>query len=691
MNGVLRVLLVPVLLSPVAARAQQFPSTPPAAGPIKPAAFPPFQEAVLANGMRLVLVENSRLPVLSVTLTLPAGATSEPAAKAGLSSMVASLLTKGAGSRTADQISAAIEGVGGRLAAFSDEDFLIVRADVLSPNAKLAFGLIGDVVGRPTFPEKEVELIRTQTLSALQLELSQPGALADRFLMKGLYGAHPYSYRPTTETVKGITRADLLSFQRSRLRPTGGLLVIAGKIGFTEAKQLANEAFQGWVGNPAPTAAAPTPPMRTSTEILLVHRPGSVQSNIVVGNLTWAPADPGYYAATIANKVLGGGADARLFLILREQKSWTYGAYSRVERLRGMGNFQANTEVRTEVTDSALREVMSQLHRIRTEPVPADELDAAKGALVGRFPLEIETVDAVAQRVARAKLLGLPTDYLATYRTKLAAVTPASLTEAAQRTIRPDAAYIVVVGDGARIYDGLKDIAPTRIVSPDGSPLTLADLSAKASPVDLDLGALVPRRDSLSILVQGNAFGWQRVTLETTDSGFKFTDETQLGPVGGQKTEAYFGPTAAMQHVVQSGTMQGQKMSIDVAFAGGRAKGSATTPGPQGMKTVNIDQVVEPATIDDNALQAIFPALKWAPGAKWTINVFSSGQGETHATILAVAGIESVTVPAGTFEAYKVDATGGPAPITFWVMKDKPHRVVKLAIVGQPVEFVLVK
>src|SRR5205814_7532711 len=183
------------------------------------------------------------------------------------------------------------------------------------------------------------------------------------------------------------------------------------------------KAFPGWHGAP-PAAPAPRPvPARTATDILLVHRPGSTQANIVLGNPTILPTDPLYYPARVATQVLGGGADSRLFLILREQKSWTYGAYASLHRYRGLGYWQATAEVRTEVADSALRELLHQIERIRTEVIPASEPAATKGFLVGTFPLTIETPSQIASQVANVKLLGLGDDYLRLYRDRLAAVT----------------------------------------------------------------------------------------------------------------------------------------------------------------------------------------------------------------------------------------------------------------------------
>lgn len=685
------VVLPNVIAARDAAAQGGYPTRPPAPGPVKPAPFPPFQERVLPNGVRMVLVESRKQPVLSLSLSFPAGDVHDPAGKEGVAGMTAALLTKGAGTRSAEEIAATIEGVGGSIAAGSGPDFLTLRADVLSANAPLAFELLADAAIRPTFPEKEVSLLQTQTLSGLQLELSQPASLAQRFFARELYGKNAYARRATPASVRSITRADLAQFHAARLRPGGALLVVAGDISLAAATRLATAAFTGWTGGvPAPLVAV-APPARTSREILLVHRPGSVQSNILVGNTTYGPADQRFYAATIANKVLGGGADARLFDILREKKGWTYGAYSSVNRLAGTGYFQANTEVRTEVTDSALVELMTQLNRLGSEPVPATELSAAKNSLVGAFPLTVETAEQVAAQVTRVKLLGLPANYLRTYRTRLAAVGAADLAAATRTTVRPSQALIVVVGDGTKIYDKLRAIAPVRLVTPEGAPLAASDLTARAAALDLDVAKLVARRDSFAVMVQGNPLGYQRTTLEKTAAGFRYTSNLQIATAVQQNSELTFSDKLDMQGLHVTGTVQGQAIKTDVAFAGGRATGSAMAPSAQGIKTTAVDVAVPAGAVSDLAIGALVPALRWTPAAKFGVNLFSSSKNSVVPGTLAVTGTEKVTVPAGTFDVYRAELTGGEQPITMYVTTAAPNRMVKMAIVGTPLEIVLVK
>ena len=682
------------LVASTAELTAQYPTKPPAAMPIQPAQFPPFAEATLPNGLRLLVVTNRKQPVLSLTLSIPAGGVYDPATRVGLSEMMAGLLTKGAGSRSADQIAAAIEGVGGSIGASAGSDYMTVNASVLAADKQLAFDLLADVVMRPTFPETEVELLRKQTLSSLALAKSQPASIASRFFAKGLYGEHPYGRSADEASVGAITRDELVAFHGQRVRPGQALLVIAGAIDAAEARQMTEAAFGAW-GGATVAAVAPRPaPQRMKSEILLLHRPGSVQANLVVGNTTWPPTDTRGYALTLANQVLGGAADARLFSILREEKGWTYGAYSNVSRRKQLGSFTATAEVRNAVADSALTELLAQMRKMGTTPVPTAEFEQQKQALVGQFPLTIETADAVASQVANARLLGLPTDYVQTYRQRLAAVTPAQAMAAAKAAIRADAAYIVVVGDAVVLGPKLTGIAPVAIVDVEGKPLTAVDLEVKTGKLAIDPARLVPAADSFAILVQGNEFGFQTTALARDGDGWVYRERAQIASFVQQQTEVRFGGDLSLRGIEQGGRIQGQEVKLAVTVAGGKASGEGVTPGAQGMTPVKYaDVALAAGVLDENLASVAMPLFAWGPKAKHTFAVFASSTGTVQSRTLEVTGEGTVTLRSGgnPIPAYQVQLSGGQAPSTFWIEQAAPHRLLKFGPAGQPLEFVRVK
>lgn len=675
------------------AAQDSFPSRPPAPGPLSPLTFPAFGDTTLANGVNLVVIENREQPTVSLSLTFRAGSRFDPAGKEGLAELVAELLTKGTPSRTAERIASTIEGAGGQLTATYDADFLTIASGVLTDKLDLAFGLLADVARRATFPAEELELARTRYLSNLQAQLSQPEVIAERAFAREIYGSHPYGRRPSEASYKAIAREDVRQFATTRIQPAGALLVIAGDVSLAEARALAAKHFAGWTGAPAVAAPFPPLPVKRTPDILLVHRPGSVQSNIIAGNTTITPRDTNYFAARVAAHVLGGGTDSRLFLILREQKGWTYGAYAGLRRLSGVGYWNATAEVRTEVTDSALNELLRQIHRIRTEVMPDTELVNAKGFLIGSFPLQIETPEQIAGQVANVKRLGLGQSYLETYRERLNAITPRRAQAAAANTFRRAGLTIVVVGDGLKIYEKLKAIAPVRIESAEGARLTPDDLAPKAAPVALDAAQLVSRTDSFRILVQGNPFGSQVNRLHVSGDSTVYIENTNIGGFVQQDTRVVFDPADwSVREVHQTGSMQGQKVETHLTYGGGRVKGSAMTPQQAGTpKTATIDTTVSPGTIDNNAFSTLVPALALEAGKTLNVTVFSSGEGIAHVLAIKVSAPESVTVPAGTFEAFRLDMTGGPAAFAMWVTVAAPRRIVKIAPTGAPFVVELVK
>jgi len=674
--------------------AQAFPTAPPRPTPLSPVRFPPFKEAALANGLQLVVIEHHEQPVVSVTLSFRAGGIYDPVGKEGLSGLVAELLSKGTDSRGAEQIAATIEGVGGSLSASAGDDFLTISADALSDQAGLVLDLLGDVTLHATFPESELELARTRALSALALQLSQPAAVAQRVFASEIYGRNPYGRSATRESYRAITRDDVTQFARQRLRPVGALLVVAGDVTDAQVRELAARAFAGWRGAPPPSPALPAPVTRVATDIVLVHRPGSAQANLVLGNTTILPTDPIYYPGRVATQVLGGGADSRLFLILREQKSWTYGAFASLHRYRGLGYWQATAEVRTDVADSALRELLHQIDRVRTEVIPDSELTATKGFLVGSFPLTIETPSQIATQVASVKLLGLGDEYLRLYRDRLAAVTALQARAAAARLYRRGALTIVVVGDGAKLAERLQSIASIRMVDIDGKPLTLADLTPPTGPVALDPAQFAAHTDSSRVVIQGSPMGFTVSEIRRSPDSLVYAERSSLanGAFQQQTTLVLEPATGVVRQVDQVTAQQGQKVETHLTYAAGRVKGTSAAQQADGsVKRFDIDTALPPGTVDENAVPFVVPALPLAPGKTFALTFFTPSENAVKVLTFKVGGPETVTVPAGTFQGFRIDVTGSRVPFTMYVGTDALRRVLKTEFVGQPFLVELVK
>jgi hypothetical protein len=484
-------------------------------------------------------------------------------------------------------------------------------------------------------------------------------------------------------------------FAREHLRPQDGWLVVAGAISLNDVRALVERHLGTWSGQPPARAYGRTPAPR-ATDILLVHRPGSEQSNILIGNLAMRPGDQQYYAATVANKILGGGTDARLFQILREERGWTYGSYSSFNRPFDVGRFQATAEVRTPVTDSALAEMLHQVRRIRTERVPDSTLESAKGFLTGVFPLTIETPQQVAGQVAVQERLGLGQDYLRRYRERIAAVTSPQLMAAARATVRPDSAVIVVVGDGAVIHAGLRAIAPVRIVDVEGNRLTPEDLMAAPEAPTLDPAMLAPHTDSLAVNVQGREVGHMVTEVTRSGDSIIIREAFILAAFGvNQSSRMVLAATdLALRGYTQDVNMAGQGGTTHLTYTGSRVQGRAfkapQSPGAAGT-TVDVDTTLAEGVVDVNYLSTVLGALPLAPGAEFTVTTFDPSDGATRVMTVSAAGPENLTVPAGTFSVYRVSLSGGPQPVTFYLTAAGPRRMVKFEIAGAPLSVELVR
>ena len=207
----------------------------------------------------------------------------------------------------------------------------------------------------------------------------------------------------------------------------------------------------------------------------------------------------------------------------------------------------------------------------------------------------------------------------------------------------------------------------------------------------INFGMLTARSDSFAVVVQGSVLGFHRMVIERTEAGFRIVDDVEITPVMTQRTEIELAGDGALRSTRQTGQIRGRDTRIDIAYADGRAKGSATIPTVAGAHTITIDTTVAAGTIDDNLITALLPAFPWTPTAQFAIPVFLSGKGETQMVALAVKATESITVPAGTFDVYRVELAGASTPVAMYITTTPPHRLVKVAPQGTPLEFVLAK
>jgi zinc protease len=385
--------------------------------------------------------------------------------------LVAEMLKEGTRTRSSARLAEDVEYLGASLDVSSDDEAITISARCLKEHLGALLEIVADVAMNPAFSEVELRKLKRRELDRLQMQLSDPGFLAAREFYAALYGDHPYARIDTTpEVVQRVRRQDLAAWHARHFVPNNAFLVVVGDVTADGVKQTAEAVFARWRRGEVPAKAYGTTPTRTERRIIVVDRPESVQSVISVGNLAIARRDPAYVPLMVANQVLGGSPASRLFMDLRERRSLTYGAGSRIAETAEVGPFRAYASVRNAVTAEAMSAFMEHLERITREAPPEAELRDAQRYLSDSFPLKIETPANIAALVAQLRLFGLPDDYWDTFRTQIRQVDAAQALAAARAHIQPDTAVIVVVGKAADVAEPLRAYGDVAIVDIQGRP-----------------------------------------------------------------------------------------------------------------------------------------------------------------------------------------------------------------------------
>ncbi|MEZ5319451.1 MAG: pitrilysin family protein [Vicinamibacterales bacterium] len=413
--------------------------------------LPKPRRATLPNGLDLMVLEDHRLPQVSFQIVIPgAGGYYDPPDRVGLSSIVAALMREGTTSRSSAEISEALETMAAsvNVGAGASSGEATVSGSSLVESFGETFALAADVLLHPTFPDEEIARYRQRTQAQLVQLRTNPNFLASERFDHVIYGDHPGGRTFTTpETLAAVTRDLLVQTHKARFVPDHAIVAVAGDTTLEQVRALVEKALAGWTSAGTPEPATTDPAPMGPAHVHFVARPNSVQSNFIVGTQAISRTSPDYPVLEVMNAVIGGGPTGRLFTILREAKGYTYGAYSGLSAGKFRGDWQANTDVRTEVTEPALRDLLFEISRMRDELVPEQEFADKKRALIASFALSLESPASVLNRALTLWTYGLPADYWDTYPARIDAVTREQVQAAAKRYLDPARLQIVVVGD----------------------------------------------------------------------------------------------------------------------------------------------------------------------------------------------------------------------------------------------------
>lgn len=441
------------------------PSRPPTERPA-PAAprdyhFPRFEQRQLANGLRLVVASVAKLPLITAVALVEAGATQEPEGKEGVATLTAQMLLEGAAGLDGAALADRFERIGASVEAYADWDVAAVTLSAMSTRLPEALALVRDLLREPTFPEREVARLRDERLAELLQQLAEPRGLADEQFSRAVYEPHARYALPAdgaTNTVGGLTLEDVRAFYQARYQPSAVTLVFAGDVTMEQVVALVEPLFGDWTGTPtedrrmAPDVAQPDRLLR------VVAKTDAPQSEVRVGHIGLPRRTPDYFSVLVMNAVLGGLFSSRINLNLREAHGYTYGAFSAFEWRRAAGPFVVNTAVKSDVTGDAVREILNEIDRMRSDTIGEDELTLATSYLDGVFPIRYETTGAIAGALASLIIHRLPEDYYDRYREHVRGVSAGDVRAAAQTHLHPDRLRVLVVGDPAAVVTPLRQV-----------------------------------------------------------------------------------------------------------------------------------------------------------------------------------------------------------------------------------------
>lgn len=459
-----------VLVTGAAAGAQALPK--PEVGPEKPFTPPPRVERTLPNGLRVIAVRYGSIPKLSAILTVKAGLAVDPPAKAGLAQFVAEAAQEGTTTRSSEQLKREVFALGASLSGAAGQDSTSFQMRGLAETLPRMLDLLADVVRNPTFPQAEVDLIKTNTAQQLQAQLASPQYVANKLFRHTLFGDHPYArIGVTPETLPAIDRASLVEYHKTYYRPNHAFLVVVGDAAPEAVFAAAEQAFGAWTRGTVPPFKAPALPGLTGRRLVFVQRPNSVQSSISVGNFSIKRDDERWYTLQLTNQIYGAAFDSRLVRNIREEKGYTYSPGSVFQAMAEGGLYRAVADVRNEVTGATIKEIYAEIDKLRAGGPEAEELSDAKQYSRGVFLLQNATQAGFAGTINTVNTFGLPQDYPEAYQRRISQPSAEAVKTGAEMLLGSQDSVVVVVGDYTKVKDQLSAFTNISFVDISGKPI----------------------------------------------------------------------------------------------------------------------------------------------------------------------------------------------------------------------------
>jgi len=642
----------------------------------------------LENGAGAVFVENHEVPLVTVDLLIPGGQASDPAGLEGLTLLTASLLESGTATRDFRTIVSELDQLGASLNVTADADFTRISLAALANVLEPALEIMAEVVISPTFPEDRVEAVRGQAMGALAAQRGQAGALARRVMLREVFRDHPYGGQTTEATVAAIDRQALLAHHDRWYRPESAFFAVAGAIDFRQATLLLNRTFGSWRGGASPAGPASdlSDAGRASRVtahdggIVLVHRPGSVQAEVRIGHALPGVGQVDWTALEVAVHHLGANPTGLLMTELRERLGYTYVASANAERRVEGGLLEIAFATRTEVAADALGEALRLVDEVARRPMSEEDLDRAVSFLAGVFPLRYETAQQVAAWVTEGVFTGFDQQGFGPTIEALHALVPGEVRRAFATAVDPARTEIVVVGDATILQPLLAIYGEVRVERPDGTPLSMADLTASGRSAPLSAMGLPGDSYRYEVTLQGQPVGSLLREFSTDGELRSATSRLVLGPTTTTQsvsfTERDFRFVDSAIEIVQGAA----GLEGEVRLEGGRLRGYLDA----GQGRQDVDLAVPADVLVSDMLELAVWIADLEVGLELRLPVASVSGGTVSNALVRVEERTEVTVPAGTFEVFRVEIEGAERQ-TIWARVEAPHVVVRVAPGDQPI------
>ena len=447
-------------------------SSVPPLGPESPVAWPQRTLRTLDNGLQVVLAESREFPKVNAQLFIRSGNASVARHTPGLADLAASVIRTGTTSRSSLQIEEHLRRMGADLSISAGADTSAISVSGLSEFSDGLLELVADLARNASFPDEDFERERRHKLESLRVERTNPSFLASECFRRVLFGDHPYAIvAPTEEQLASYTRGQLVEFYTHHYSPSNALLLLVGDFSAAATLEQIERHFGPWKEHESHPAVSLAPPRHSGRSVHLVHLPGTVQTQIIAGNIAINRRHADWQRLSLANSIYGGAFHSRLVMNIREQKGYTYSPRSGVTALRQHGFFTVSAAVRNDVVAASLAEIFYEMDRMRALSVSPEELESAKSYMSGVFSLGVATQDGLLGQLSTVYLDRLSDDYLETYRQKIRALTADDVLDAARKYIDSANSQIVVVGDRDQIGHQAALFAPVEAYDPNGHEL----------------------------------------------------------------------------------------------------------------------------------------------------------------------------------------------------------------------------